>query len=118
MLIVLYAVLSQKKGGEPQKLDGSSDESTAGKMDPGDESGIVDEDDGPWYLGKAKEEFNKRRRSLSVAKAEEEEDPIQVCLHIYSSSVTYCFIIRSPVGQGSKECSARTRWRFGARSLF
>ena len=38
-----------------------------------------EEEDGPWYFGKAKEEFHKRRRQANNARRGEEEDPIQVC---------------------------------------
>ncbi|KAH7926991.1 HCP-like protein [Leucogyrophana mollusca] len=34
------------------------------------------EEDGPWYLGKAKEEFLKRKQG-NVARGEEEDDPVQ-----------------------------------------
>ena len=34
-------------------------------------------DDGSWYIGKAREEFHRRRRG--EARREEEEDPVQVC---------------------------------------
>lgn len=37
----------------------------------------VDDQDGPWYMGKAREEFY-RRRGGQMARREEEEDPIQV----------------------------------------
>lgn len=36
-----------------------------------------EEEDGPWYFGKAKEEFHKRRGQAGNARREE-EDPIQV----------------------------------------
>jgi len=35
------------------------------------------EDDGPWYLGKAREEY-KRKRSQDASKPREDEDPVQV----------------------------------------
>jgi SEL1 protein len=38
-----------------------------------------EEEDGPWYFGKAKEEFHKRRRQAGNDRRGEEEDPIQVC---------------------------------------
>lgn len=34
-------------------------------------------DDGSWYIGKAREEFHRRR--MGEARREEEEDPVQVC---------------------------------------
>ncbi|KAI0041352.1 HCP-like protein [Auriscalpium vulgare] len=36
---------------------------------------VVEEDDGPWYLGKARDEFNRRRQAPAVAA--DEEDPVQ-----------------------------------------
>jgi SEL1 protein len=38
------------------------------------------EDDGPWYLGKAKEEYTRRRgqQDNDNIKPKEDEDPIQV----------------------------------------
>ena len=38
-----------------------------------------EEEDGPWYFGKAKEEFYKRLRQAGNERRGEEEDPIQVC---------------------------------------
>ncbi len=35
------------------------------------------EDDGPWYMGRAREEFNRRMRD-AVAPSDD-EDPVQVC---------------------------------------
>ena len=73
----------QKRGGDARELDGNSDEGTAEKMDQTDE-GVVDDDDGPWYLGKAREEFYKRQRAPAVPKPrEEDDDPIQVCSHAF-----------------------------------
>jgi len=45
-----------------------------------EDSLLFDDDDGPWYFGKAKAEFQKRRRGQTAAlKAHEEpDDPIQV----------------------------------------
>lgn len=38
-----------------------------------------EEEDGPWYFGKAKEEFNKRRDGQAVdGRRRDDEDPIQV----------------------------------------
>jgi SEL1 protein len=38
-----------------------------------------EEEDGPWYFGKAKEEFYKRLSQGGNDRRGEEEDPIQVC---------------------------------------
>lgn len=35
------------------------------------------EDDGPWYLGKAREEFQRRRQQNTLHR-DEEDDPVQV----------------------------------------
>ncbi|KIJ65896.1 hypothetical protein HYDPIDRAFT_27117 [Hydnomerulius pinastri MD-312] len=35
------------------------------------------EEDGPWYIGKAKEEFHRRRRGEAARRVEEEDDPVQ-----------------------------------------
>lgn len=45
------------------------------------------EEDGPWYFGKAKEEFNRRRDNQALqGRRAEEEDPIQVrILHNFTS---------------------------------
>lgn len=57
-----------------RQKDGISDP----KSDKDEEHIHSEEEDGPWYLGKAKEEFHKRR-SQPVLSRREEEDPIQVC---------------------------------------
>ena len=44
-----------------------------------------EEEDGPWYFGKAKEEFHKRRRQAGNARRGEEEDPIQVRYYFRST---------------------------------
>lgn len=55
-----------------RQKDGISDP----KSDKDEEHIHSEEEDGPWYLGKAKEEFHKRR-SQPVLSRREEEDPIQ-----------------------------------------
>jgi SEL1 protein len=47
------------------------------KLDTDQEHKYFEEEDGPWYMGKAKEEFHKRR-GQPVPNHREEEDPIQV----------------------------------------
>lgn len=62
------------KSGEPRELD-------EGKQRAATEEGLqeerahVEEEDGPWYFGKAKEEFHRRRSEPRSGR--EEEDPIQ-----------------------------------------
>lgn len=37
---------------------------------------VIVEDDGPWYMGKARDEFNRRIRDAAVPG--DDEDPVQV----------------------------------------
>jgi hypothetical protein len=57
----------------------------------GDNGAAVDdiEDDGPWYLGKAKEEY-KRKRGQDTSRPRDDEDPIQV-------HFLFCYILLCPV---------------------
>lgn len=43
------------------------------------EDHFIEEEDGPWYFGKAKEEFHRRKNTKAGNARREEEDPIQVC---------------------------------------
>jgi hypothetical protein len=45
---------------------------------------LIFEDDGPWYMGKARDEFNRRMRDAAVPG--DDEDPIQVIQPICLSS--------------------------------
>lgn len=38
-----------------------------------------DQDDGQWYMGRARDELNKRRRKAEAKRHHGEEDPIEVC---------------------------------------
>lgn len=53
---------------------------------PAEKADYVDEyEDGPWYLGKARDEFNRRRRGQDVGQLGQEDDPVQViCLRSVS----------------------------------
>lgn len=62
------------KSGEPRELgEGTQGETTEDGMQE-EERVHVEEEDGPWYFGKAKEEFHRRRSEPR----RDEEDPIQV----------------------------------------
>ncbi|KAI0079287.1 HCP-like protein [Panus rudis PR-1116 ss-1] len=54
------------RGGEGRRGDAS------GRDDLTEEDG-----DGPWYFGKAREEFNKRRRGQTETLGDREDDPVQ-----------------------------------------
>lgn len=58
-------------------------------------------DDGSWYMGKAREEFHRRR--MGEARREEEEDLVQVCLHACRAD---CFVWANvcQVGKGQAKC--------------
>lgn len=71
-----------------QELDGAKEQEPAEPMTTGDPSHAtneVPEDDGPWYLGKAKDEYKKKRGQDST-RPREDEDPVEVCFHIPSIS--------------------------------
>lgn len=56
---------------QPDPKKDERDISTADDIDDGFR------DDGSWYIGKARDEFHRRR--TAEARREEEEDPVQVC---------------------------------------
>jgi hypothetical protein len=65
---------------EPDQISGrreldESPATTDGSAPEADEDLLV-EDDGPWYMGKAREEFNRRMRD--AAAPGDDEDPVQV----------------------------------------
>ena len=68
---------------ERANLKREIDAASPGQPDPKDERVISEEleddfrDDGSWYIGKAREEFHRRR--MGEARREEEEDLVQVC---------------------------------------
>lgn len=49
---------------------------TTGGSTPAADEDVLIEDDGPWYMGKAREEFNRRMRAGAPG---DDEDPVQVC---------------------------------------
>lgn len=72
-----------------RQKDGISD----AKSDKDEEHIYLEDADGPWYLGKAKEEFHKRR-SQPVPNRQE-EDPIQVCPYYLPALVLFMTIMCS-----------------------
>jgi hypothetical protein len=50
---------------------------TTGSSTPEADEDLLVEDDGPWYMGKAREEFNRRLRD--AAAPGDDEDPVQAC---------------------------------------
>jgi hypothetical protein len=71
------------------------------------------EDDGKWYIGKASEDFRRRRQGeapRAVATAEEDDDPVQVGISSIISS--RAFLSSNKVGTREKERRKRTEHRF------
>lgn len=63
------------KSGEPRELDEGKQRAATEEGLQEEERAHVEEEDGPWYFGKAKEEFHRRRSEPRSGR--EEEDPIQ-----------------------------------------
>lgn len=60
----------------PREIDGGT--GSAGKgSSSGDGDVFAEEEDGPWYPGRAREEFN-RRRLAQKPEAVDQDDPVQV----------------------------------------
>ena len=69
---------------------------------PETDEDLVD-DDGPWYMGKAREEFNRRMRD--AAAPGDDEDPVQVC----NLSQLYTRLTSKIVSVGSRSSQRGTR---------
>ncbi|KAF8070762.1 hypothetical protein FPV67DRAFT_1488642 [Lyophyllum atratum] len=70
------SVTASSKATEGRQLEGEQEDEKARQDDQVREH--FEEEDGPWYLGKAKEEFHKRRTAQQPPKPPSgEEDPIQ-----------------------------------------
>ncbi|KAJ6593532.1 HCP-like protein [Mycena capillaripes] len=67
--------LSPPKSADIRSLDKGADKDTAEDPVLEQERTYLDEEDGPWYMGKAKEEFRKRKDSQAALR--EDEDPVQ-----------------------------------------
>ncbi|KAJ7668547.1 hypothetical protein DFH06DRAFT_1182031 [Mycena polygramma] len=67
--------LAPHKAADIRSLDTGTDKDTSEDPVLEQERAYLDEEDGPWYIGKAREEFRKRKDSQSAPR--EEEDPIQ-----------------------------------------
>ena len=71
------------KSSEGRELDDGWKQKEGTSLDAGngDEERYSDEDAETWYIGKAKEDFNKRRNGQRLTDRQRvgEEDPIEVC---------------------------------------
>lgn len=72
-----YLDIGLSKPKEGLELDGKK-EDTATDINREEGRDYYEEEDGPWYLGKAKEEFHKRQNGQAAQRMGDEEDPIQV----------------------------------------
>lgn len=80
LIVTTISAFPLDRPGEGRELDGTQEEVHDGHLGGDEERGIVEEDEGPWYMGKAREEFHRRRRGKDAGRpGGEEEDPIQVC---------------------------------------
>ena len=62
-----------------EMIEEGSGKTAAGRdAPPVDEEIYMEEEDGPWYPGRAKEEFNRRRRGQDAEAINQEDDPVQV----------------------------------------
>ena len=75
----MFSVNPGQRHGEGRELDAGKQPDGSDTASSSENRATMDEleDDGPWYLGKAKEEY-KRKRSQDGAKPREDEDPVQV----------------------------------------
>jgi len=71
----------QAQTTEGRELEEGNQESNKFETVSGEEERSSYEEEGPWYLGKAREEFHKRRHGQLGGRRGEEEDPIQVRLY-------------------------------------
>lgn len=80
----IYTLLVKQNQG--QQIDDGKQTTGADEASQDEDAGYREEEDGPWYFGKAKEEF-RRRSAQSVNTrhrgGEDDEDPIQV-LQLFS----------------------------------
>ncbi|KAF5380549.1 hypothetical protein D9615_004708 [Tricholomella constricta] len=92
------AVTSNSKTTENRQLEGKQEDDKTAQNDEGHD--YYEEEDGPWYLGKAKEEFHKRRNSQQPQKPpSEEDDPIQVSSLLNPSSRPLAYRLPSSSAQ-------------------
>lgn len=69
-----------------QNVDGE-DQAPAVDDDVG---GAQYEDDGPWYIGRARDEFNRRRRGQAAPG--DDDDPVQVSSCIFLNATCSCYV--------------------------
>jgi SEL1 protein len=81
-----------------------------------DEPGSYDGEEGNWYMGKAKEQFHKRKNGQLDARRGEEEDPIQVRLPSSSSSIA--LIISFKWAKNRKNAEQEGDGDFGPEDYF
>jgi len=69
----------QSHTGDNRKIAEAKEQGTGENLPSPEEAATEDgEEDGPWYIGKAREEFNRRRRGRDAqGLRRQEEDPVQ-----------------------------------------
>lgn len=88
--IYLSVVASKTRNGEGRELDATSESGSDEPISENEDQVAIDdsEDDSTWYLGKAKDEY-KRKRGKNMVRRREDEDPVQVCALFVFLSVVY-----------------------------
>ena len=66
---------------EQREIDDGQDHED---MHIGDEERYADED-GSWYIGKARDEYNRRRRGQDVGSVNNDDDPVQVSVMTFTA---------------------------------
>lgn len=75
---LMKVIIAPPKSADIRSLDKGTDKDNAEDPVLEQERAYLDEEDGHWYIGKAKEEFRKRKDSQAALR--EDEDPVQVPL--------------------------------------
>jgi hypothetical protein len=104
------------RSAKSREVEGAQEEAVDSAGSGEDAGGVAgDDEDGPWYLGRAREEFHRRRRGQPAG---EEEDPIEVNGRALTAppthnthARTHTDILHFLVGKGSQKCGTRAGWR-------
>lgn len=70
------------RSADPAHAHVEGGQGKGGEAKPGSEGAVADgdfeEEDGEWYLGRAKEEYQRRLSAKGAARGPDHDDPIQV----------------------------------------
>lgn len=77
-----------------------------------------DHDDGPWYLGRARDEFNKRQRGQEMNRIDQEDDPVQVISFFRKKRTTGMMLNCLQWARDRKNAEAEREAEFGPEDYF